>query len=495
MRLPCLCASFIPLIWAGDAGAQTSAPDVEPDEQQIEEVVVTGTRIKRRDFNSPSPLVTFDAEDFAFSGQPTVEELLNQMPQFQPDFGRTANNPGNGTARLNLRGLGPGRTLVMLNGRRLAPSGVDSAVDVNNLPEALVERVEIITGGASPVYGSDAITGVVNFITFDEFDGIGVDAGYTVTEEGDAETYDANLVFGYNSVDGSGNVTIYAGYQNRKPLLAGEREFTRVMMRESPFNPGELIPVGTVTGPSGVIFGRNFLTWDPDGNPRSYLFPDDLWNIQPANYLQTDLNRTTAGVMGKLSVFEDKEIYVEAAFARNDSTTQTAPVPAQGSFLVNTDNPVLTPATRQLFEDQFLIAPDLALLNFGRRIVELDPRRSDYRRDQTRVVAGIRGDAWNGWEFDAWVVWTDASETQRLQNFASRSRMQQGLLVDPATSTCVDSTGGCVPLDLFGAGRLSGDGAEFVRLAPLNNAASREQQMASIVLTGSPFDWRAGPID
>ncbi|NIL93568.1 MAG: TonB-dependent receptor [Woeseiaceae bacterium] len=485
----------MPISWPGLACAQTSTLDVESDEQQIEEVVVTGTRIKRRDFKSPSPLVTFDDEDFDFTGQPTVEEFLNQLPQFQPSLGRTTNNPGDGTARLNLRGLGSGRTLILLNGRRLAPTGVGSAVDVNNLPAALVERVEIITGGASTVYGSDAISGVVNFITFDEFEGFGADAGYTVTEKGDAEVYDANLVFGYNNANGTGNITIYAGYYDRTPLLAGEREFTRVMMRESPFNPGELIPVGTVTNPSGVIFGRNFITWDPDGNPRSYTFPGDLWNPQPYNYLQTDLNRKTAGVMGKLTVFEDKEIYLEAAFARNDSGLQFAPVPAQGIFLVNTDNPVLTPATRQLFEDQFLVAPNLALLNFGRRLEELEPRISNFRRDNTRIVAGIRGDVWDDWEVDAWVVWTDMSESEQLLNFASRSRMQQGLLVDPATNMCVDPTGGCVPLDLFGAGRLSSDGPDFLRLAPLENIASREQQMASVVLTGSPFEWRAGPVD
>ena len=101
------------------------------------------------------------------------------MPQVQPDFGRTANNPGDGAARINLRGLGAGRTLVLLNGRRVAPSGISSAVNVNNLPRALMERVEIITGGATTVYGSDAIAGVVNFITRQDFEGLGVDGSYS----------------------------------------------------------------------------------------------------------------------------------------------------------------------------------------------------------------------------------------------------------------------------------------------------------------------------
>ena len=115
------------------AYGQDEADFADEEEDYLEEVIVTGSRIKRRDYTSPSPLTTVGRDEFEFSGQPTLEEYLNQMPQVQPDFGRTANNPGDGTARLNLRALGAGRTLVLLNGRRLAPSDVGSAVDVNNL--------------------------------------------------------------------------------------------------------------------------------------------------------------------------------------------------------------------------------------------------------------------------------------------------------------------------------------------------------------------------
>ncbi len=156
------------LLWVTDVRAQDDPVDADADEKTIEEIVVTGSRIKRRDFSSPSPIATIDRDTIAFSGQPTLEETLNKMPQVVPDFGRTSNTPGDGTARINLRGFGAGRTLVLLNARRLGPSGVGSAIDVNNLPQALVERVEIITGGASTVYGSDAVAGVVNFITRDD---------------------------------------------------------------------------------------------------------------------------------------------------------------------------------------------------------------------------------------------------------------------------------------------------------------------------------------
>ena len=167
-------AAAVAMALPGAALAQADEEAVAADET-VEEIVVTGSRLARRDFTAPSPIQSIDRQTLAFAGQQTLESVLNRMPQLTPDFDRTSNNPGNGTARINLRGMGSGRTLVMLNGRRLAPSGIGSAVDANNLPQALIERVEIITGGASTVYGSDAIAGVVNVITRNDYEGFGVD--------------------------------------------------------------------------------------------------------------------------------------------------------------------------------------------------------------------------------------------------------------------------------------------------------------------------------
>jgi outer membrane cobalamin receptor len=158
----------------------------EAEDAYIEEIVVTGTRIKRRDFQTASPLTTVSRGDIEFTGQPTLEETLNQMPQVLPHFGRTSNNvvdnPGIGGADVDLRGLGPNRTLVLLNGRRVAPSGTDNRVDLNTIPRQLVDRVEIITGGTSAVYGSDALAGVVNFITKNDFSGLGLEASIGMAE-------------------------------------------------------------------------------------------------------------------------------------------------------------------------------------------------------------------------------------------------------------------------------------------------------------------------
>ena len=483
--------------------AQDETAGLETEGAVIEEVIVTGTRIKRRDFSSPSPMATVDREEFEFSGQPTLEEYLNRMPQIQPDFGRTANNPGDGTARLNLRGMGAGRTLVLLNGRRLAPSGVGSAVDVNNLPRSLMERVEIITGGASTVYGSDAVAGVINFITRQDFDGFGFDSSYSVAAEGDSKIYDANFAYGHNLASGRGNVTLFAGYYERDPMFASEREFTAVNYSDN-WATGELDERGSSVVPEASVFfpqvdlgsGPVRLTWNPDGTPRAFDSSTDLYNFAPVNYLQTPLTRYSVGLMSTLDVSDNFEVYIEAIFTRNEAEQTLAPVPAFDYLLVNTDNPVLTPETRQVFEEQMApVAPGVVGMLLARRMSELGPRIFDFTRDYTRLVTGLRGEFVEGWNLDAWVTYTDASEDLLLLNRVNMSRLAQGLLVDPVSGECFDPSDGCVPLDVFGEGRLSPEGVEFIRARPLASLTERTQALVSVVVTGSPFDIWSGPLD
>jgi len=501
MQAFCCGMGLILMIISPLSFAQDEIAPFEADEEIMEEVIVTGSRIKRRDFSSPSPITTITDEEFEFSGQPTLEEYLNQMPQLHPDYGRTANNPGDGTARLNLRGLGPGRTLVLLNGRRVAPSGVGSAIDVNNLPRSLIERVEIITGGASTVYGSDAIAGVINFITRQDFEGFGFDASYSVTAEGDSKIYDANFAYGHNLASGRGNITVFAGYYERKPLFASERELTSVVWKDT--WEGELVEGGSPVVPASSVFfpsvdlgsGPVTMTWNPDGTPVSWDPATDFYNFAPVNYLQTPLKRLTAGIQAHYDISDNFEAYLEAAYARNEARQTQAASPAFSYVFVNTDNPLLTPETRQVFEDQMLVAPNLAAMALGRRMLELGSRIQDRQRDYIRIVAGIRGDFGDGWNLDAWITYTDASETELFLNDGSLSRFAQGLLVDPLSGECFDPSGGCVPLDVFGEGRLSPEGAEFISVPHIANQTERTQTLASVIVTGAPFDIWSGPLD
>ncbi|HET6566281.1 MAG TPA: TonB-dependent receptor, partial [Xanthomonadales bacterium] len=448
-----------------------------------------------------SPLSTISREDIEFSGQPTLEEYLNQMPQVQPGYGRTSNNPGDGTAQINLRNLGPGRTLVMMNGRRLAPSGVGSAVDVNNLPSALVDRVEIITGGASTVYGSDAIAGVVNFITRDNFDGLTVEGSYYITEQGDSDIWDANLVWGNEFADGRGNVTLYAGLYEREALFASEREFTSVPYAEDIIN-GVINESGSTSTPEGVIFGPRFnlgsgpvqVTFNPDGTPRAFLNPADLWNFAPVNYLQIPLTRKTIGMLGHYEFTDHIEGYFEASYNLNEIKRNLAPAPLRATLVTNLDNPILTPETRAMLAAA-QVSPGISRFSFGRRMLELGNRIFDTEREYQRIVGGVRGELFDGWDYDAWLIYTTADDEERVLNNGSTSRLQQGLLVDPLTGNCVNPSGGCVPVDVFGPGRLSPEAVDFIRWQPLINNTERNQYVASAVLTGSPLDIWTGPLD
>lgn len=486
-------------VYSQDVG---QAGDHDAEFLELEEIVVTGTRIKRRDFSSPSPLVTVEREDLEFSGQPTLEEYLNKLPQMQPITGRASNNGSDGTAELNLRGMGAGRTLVLLNGRRVAPSGTGSAVDVNNLPSTLIERIEIITGGASTVYGSDAIAGVVNFITRDDFVGLSVEGGYNITGEGDADIWDANIVYGLDLPTG-GNISFYAGRYEREELFAGAREISSVVVTED-WVSGEFQPGGSSTVPGAFIFsprvdlgtGPVNVTWDPDGTPRAFVRPVDLYNFQPVNYLQAPLSRDSLGFLGQVPISGSWEAYFEGAYARNKAASTLAPAPYQSFAVVNTDNPVLTQETQELFSrDEFAVEPGLAGMFLGKRLLELGARIIDHDREYIRLLGGIRGSFGDGWELDAWVSYTDADEETRFFNTGSIGRIQQGLLVDPATGQCFDTSGGCVPVDLFGEGRLSQEALDYIRIDDVLNVTSRKQSLASVVVTGEPFDIWSGPVD
>jgi len=474
----------------------------ESKEEVIDEIVVTGSRIKRRDFITPSPLITIDEEDIALSGQSTIEETLNQMPQVLPNDGRTAND-GFAAAQVNLRGLGPGRTLVLLNGRRVATSGILGAVDLNSIPQFLVERVEIISGGTSAVYGSDAIAGVVNIITRDDYSGFDIETGISMAEKGDAESYDLNVAYGHDFSNGLGNVTFYASMLERKPLFDSDRGHSRIPYRDD--WEGSVIESGSYRVPEAYIswpaadFGDGpvQVTFNPDGTPREFIFSEDKFNSRYSTYLQVPLDRHALGVMAHYDLTQKYEAYIEAGLSRKELVRHYPPTFASNYVGINLDNPVLAPETRQLFADNYVCpwSDSFACFWLDKRLLELGPRMLDYEKDDLRVVAGIRGEISDGWEIDGWVTYTRHSMLQHWRNPASKSRFQQGLLVDPVTGECFDPSGGCVALNVFGEGNLSPEGVGFVRHKDLLDVTERRHKLASVFITGSPVDTWAGPLD
>ena len=260
------------LCFASHQPALAQIGEVDYDEaDEIEEIIVTGSRIKRRNLISTSPVAQVDSEEFTFQGNTRIEDLLNDLPQTIAGQSSAINNGATGTATVDLRGLYPVRTLTLLNGRRLpygSPRGL--AADINQIPGMLIDRVEILTGGASATYGSDAIAGVVNFITIDDFEGLQFDyqfsqyqhdnasplaqivdeAGYELPagSVSDGETHNFSLIAGFDLPSGRGNLTGYVGWRNVAGVTQSERDYSACALSPDMFCGGSTtIPEGRFT--------------------------------------------------------------------------------------------------------------------------------------------------------------------------------------------------------------------------------------------------------
>jgi len=219
------------------------------DTADLGAVVVTGTRIQRQDYEATSPVVTLGADQLQQAGTVQIDTVLNQLPQLVPTLSIASNNPsasgGAGQALVDMRGLGVGRTLVLLDGTRLTPSHTSGQIDLNTIPASLIENIEVLTGGAGAVYGSDAIAGVVNVRLKKRFEGIQIDTQYGQTAESDGETTAVDVTMGGNFSEDRGNMVLALSYDERKSILAGDRSFAQLSLAP------DLSAFGSATIPEG----------------------------------------------------------------------------------------------------------------------------------------------------------------------------------------------------------------------------------------------------
>lgn len=351
------------------------------EEAVIEQIVVTGSRIKRAGGESSTPITTMDELDIKLSGVSNVEDMLNTLPQFIPasDGTSRSNDPGTGQALVDLRGFGSQRNLVLVNGRRFTISDTLQRTDINTIPAALVKRTEVVTGGSSAVYGSDAITGVVNFIMRDDFEGVEIGAQAKIDTHTGATTKDFNLTLGGNFADGRGNMVMSVNYLKRGQILQGEREFSAVSLVDGVDENGNPVAVPGGSGfvpntrfsglPSGAALdvrgrealsaalnaaglgelgGVGFLPDDSGLNVRPFVSPDDLYNFAPDNYLQIPQERWAITSFGHYDFSDKITGYVEASFSSNGVDRESAPSPMNGPFLFSVDNPFISDAMREV---------------------------------------------------------------------------------------------------------------------------------------------------
>jgi outer membrane receptor protein involved in Fe transport len=489
------------------------AQDADTDEE-VEEVVVTGSRIPRKDLVANSPVSVVGIEEIRLTTNVEADRLLDALPQTVSTNGPTTNNPGNGAANVNLRGLGTVRTLVLVNGRRFVGESTSGVVDLNNIPTSLIQRAEVVTGGASAVYGSDALAGVVNFILKDDFEGLEISSQYGTTQEGDSDRFNVDLTLGTNFDDGRGNVVINASYFNREQTFAGARDFAAVQFAEDTDANGNpiFVPGGSTTIPQGR-FNSNTLdengVLDSFGNPigsggvivtsdglaQAFRDPEDRFNFSPFNNLQLPLERWTLSALGTYQVTDGIELFFEGTFANNRINRTLAPTPfSEGGFQLDLRNPFIPQALVDVFSQIDDDGDSIVSTGVRRRTLEAGNRVSADNRNLYRFVTGFRGDLGDSASWEVFYNFGRSEETQRQEGNIVISRFQQGLLVDPDNPTqCANPANGCVVLNPFGEGNLTQEQIDFITVGATNTTFIQQQQ-AGAYLSGTAYELPAGPL-
>lgn len=498
------------------------AQDNDEGASEDNRIVVTGSRIQQRNVETAAPVAVVDAEEFALSGTVNVENVINTLPQVIPGTTAFSNNPGNGASTLNLRGLGSTRTLVLVNGRRWVSFDVNQVVDLNTIPSFLIESVDVVTGGASAVYGSDALGGVVNF-RLKKVEGLEFGGQYAITEEGDGKRYQLHGAIGTSFDDGRGNATVYAEYYNRSDVFQGDRAFSNFALggesqgaplqqfgsstlpqgriNSSPFTATTSAPADTNTngvcdpGEPCAILAQGLVVDDAVfdqpgvGRPRA----GDLYNYAPVNYLMIPQERYLFGGYADYEFSDGHRAYTEVTYVNNRVAQELAATPVTGTFNIDIASvaPFLDAATLAAFNqlDQNEAAASAARVANGlsalpaaqlgvvstfvqRRVVETGSRNSLDERNAFRVLAGVTGDITDNLSYDAYYSFARTRNANIQAGNVSRSNFAAGL----------DGTGP-VALNIFGPNTLTQEMVDSFSIQAQNGDVS-SVEIASASVSG-----------
>lgn len=491
---------------AGVTAAVAPGTIAYAQDASVQEIVVTGSRIRVRDFEAISPIATVSAETIQATGQLSVDEVLNRLPQVVPGLTARSNNPSNGTATVDLRGIGPQRTLVLINGRRLTPSTQNGVTDLNNIPTRLIERVEVVTGGASAVYGSDALAGVVNFILQDDYEGFDMGYQFGQSSRNDGREHQLDLLMGGNIADDRGNLTAFASWYERDAVLQGAREFTRIDRGSNGSATGiarlpnvALNPYPTVRSfLGGTSTSREYaFNLSNDGGVRARVnaLPEtsadgqgDRYNFAPVNYLLTPAERINLGAFGHLELAPNVTAYMDVMYVDSRNAAQLAPTPAS-SVAFDPDSPLLSAQARALLDAR----PDPTAPAFlTRRMIEVGARLQENKSKLQQATIGFRGDLpFKDWAYDVYYEYGRTDFTNVTHNDVSESKFAAGISGCPAAYQ--QFVRDCVPVDAFGVGTITPQMADFIRL-DFTDSLIFERTLANAVVNGSIVTLPAGPL-
>jgi outer membrane receptor protein involved in Fe transport len=513
MKKPQACGGVLA---AGLLVATVPVAAQDQSDERIDEIVVTGSRVLTPGTESSSPVLTVGAEEIARQQVADIEKVVRGLPAAIPGDNPGANNGSAGVTTINFRGLGPNRNLVLMDGKRMVPYNTSGFVDVSQVPVELLERMDVVTGGASAVYGSDAMSGVVNFVMKRNYEGVALSFDGAQTAQGDGGIYTVGATFGANLAEDRGNVALHLNYSKREPMLFNARSFGVVNIdsqsgASSDREGGSFTTIPTMVfgNVSGYQAGDGATledVFDSAGNPTPAF---RSFNFNPFNYYQTPQSRWSAMATGHMEIASHAEAYARLLFTNSEVNTQLAPSGTFGfNWQIPIANPYLSNQARNLLCDDANLPfnPDPAgyapagcndqdvTLGYYRRTTEIGPRTSEFDGSTHQMVFGVSGRISENWNYDVSYQHGEVKRQIRFLNDLNGVNMQQALLADNET-TCRDNSNGCVPINMFGEeGSITPAMAAFVRLNLLSDEIYT-QDVASAYVSGSPAAFKLPTAD
>jgi iron complex outermembrane recepter protein len=499
-------------------GLAQAAPAGEADQSQpleLSTVTVTATRVVRQNFTAPTPTVVLDSDDIAKTGATNVGEIAAQVPAFEATGTPTTSTLSTDTGRgnfLNLRGLGPSRTLVLVDGQRFVPTTPDGLLDTDVIPAAMIDHVEVVTGGASASWGSDAVAGVVNVILKKDLNGVAADFSAGESGHDDNRQYRASLAFGSDFASGLGHFEIAAeDVKNEGVLRQSDRDWSARNWGLVQIPPYSNVPVtdarlsiasygGLIL--SGALAGMQF---GPGGTLEPFQFGSNVGNLYmqggdgaafaPYVALEVPQQRDNVFMRTSYHITSGTTAFIDVSYSQADTSN---PNLVSNFDLVDTlspDNAFLSASARA----QMLADGETSFL-LGRIDNDFGFIRSDDRNRVWRTVAGLSGKLPGTWTWDAYYEYGNVNHPNDTSNVIRTDRYALSLdsVIDPATnqpvcrSTLTDPGNGCMPIDIFGVGSPSPAAIAYVT-GTEQTLTRYEQNVLSASAQGEPFSTWAGP--
>ncbi len=466
--------------------ATTPAPGAIDDAASDQKVIiVTGSRIARPELKSSVPVQVVSQAQIQLVGATNVQDALSKLPAVGQGVSRTSSNfsdNGNGEATINLRNLGDARTLVLVNGRRSVGIPGSSAFDVNNISPELIDHIEVLTGGASAVYGSEAIAGVVNFVLKDEFVGLQLHAQNKISTRGDAADQYASATAGIAFADGRGHIVANFSYDNDHGLPSSNRAYSaQDFPSRSSYAAQGLFSIANPNIPSQLAFnaGSGYTyTFDDNNNLKKYQGAAiDGYNRNGDRSLSLPVQRYLGTVLAKFNFSDAAELYAEGEYSHTQVHAHLEPTALDNSAapaIVNFDGtpfagiPITSPYVPAALAAAAQ-ANGVSTINFRRRSNDIFSRSNNDTRDYFRGVIGLRGEFAPNWHYDAYYEHSqtkehDSSQSIYLPNYGAALNNQ--LNATTGQVECADAAAraaGCVPINIFGFNTVSAAAAQFLQ--------------------------------